>query len=394
MLILKKSILLLIIALLLFSSVVSSFESAYYLDENKVKQKDNDFFDLKIKNLMKIGGLPSISACIIKNNSVVWNKAYGYADIENNVAATSKTLYCIGSIHKTITATAMMQLYERSIINLSDDVNLFLPFKLRNPNFPNDIITIEMLLSHRSSIARDPPTMNNLSFSLLKEYLTENGNLYDSSYWKDYAPDEGFEYSTINYQILRYILELVTNQTCYDYYQENIFSPLEMNCPGVGYDKNLSAIPYERFLMVFKKIENETFQGWFEYSVLDLSHFLIAHMNKGVYNGTRILDESTVALMHSIKSFRSELSGFFNGLRYEGLGWNINIKRNGEITEGHTGVLPGGSAVMKFKRISGEIVGVIFFTNVMTLLPLYNPRGYVSTFLIERSLFNKAERMD
>ena len=98
--------------------------------------------------------IPGLSACILKEGELIWHNAYGYADIEKDILATDSTLFYIGSISKTITCTALMQLYERSLFQLDDNVNNYLPPDLQfiNPSYPNDPITFKMLLSHVSSI--------------------------------------------------------------------------------------------------------------------------------------------------------------------------------------------------------------------------------------------------
>jgi CubicO group peptidase (beta-lactamase class C family) len=76
--------------------------------------------------------------------------------MENKIPMTDKTIQNIGSISKTITATAVMQLWEKGKFKLDDDVNGYLPFKERNPYFPDDPITFRELLTHKSSIKDGP----------------------------------------------------------------------------------------------------------------------------------------------------------------------------------------------------------------------------------------------
>ena len=64
---------------------------------------------------MKLGHMPSLSACIIKNNSVVWSNGYGFYDLKNKKEASADTIYMAGSISKSFTATALMQLYEQGL---------------------------------------------------------------------------------------------------------------------------------------------------------------------------------------------------------------------------------------------------------------------------------------
>jgi CubicO group peptidase (beta-lactamase class C family) len=86
-----------------------------------------------------------ITVGIVVNDSLVWAKAYGEADLD--------TVYDIGSVTKPFVATAVLQLYERALIDLDDDVNEYLPFSLRHPEYPDTPITIRMLLTHQSGLA-------------------------------------------------------------------------------------------------------------------------------------------------------------------------------------------------------------------------------------------------
>jgi CubicO group peptidase (beta-lactamase class C family) len=70
------------------------------------------FFDLKVKMYMHLLKSPSMTVCVIKNDSIVWSKAYGYSNVYLRKKTTLDTIYVIGSISKTITGTAIMQIIE------------------------------------------------------------------------------------------------------------------------------------------------------------------------------------------------------------------------------------------------------------------------------------------
>ncbi len=123
-------------------------------------QKDDDLtvnslaeLEEKLEHEVNQNDFPSISYCVVKNDSVLYSGAMGYADEDANRLATHETRYLVASISKTITAVAAMQLVEQNLIGLDDDINQYLPFSVRNPSFPNDAITLRMLLAHRSSIS-------------------------------------------------------------------------------------------------------------------------------------------------------------------------------------------------------------------------------------------------
>jgi CubicO group peptidase (beta-lactamase class C family) len=109
----------------------------------------------KLQREFSDNNLTGVSYCVVKNDRILYSGAQGYADEANNKLATDTSRYLIASISKTITAVALMQLVEQNLIALDDDINNFLPYPVRNPDFPNTPITYRMLLSHTSSISDD-----------------------------------------------------------------------------------------------------------------------------------------------------------------------------------------------------------------------------------------------
>ena len=216
-----------------------------------------DDFDEEIMDLMEKACFPSLYACIIKNNTIVWSKGYGFYDIKNKKEPKNDTIYLAGSISKTVTATAIMQLWEKGLFDLDDDVNQYLPYSLRNPNFPDVPITIRMLLSHQSSLSRLYIGLFIL-FSVLRipieklpEYLLPGGRIYNPLSWMDFPPGENLTYSCLGYEVLGTLVEYFSNQSYVDYCTEHIFQPLKMYntsfLPG-DLDKERMAKPYVHFI--------------------------------------------------------------------------------------------------------------------------------------------------
>lgn len=100
-----------------------------------------------------IQNLNSVAFCVVKNDQILWSDAIGYANREKKIDATPETRYFIASISKTVTAVAAMQLYEKGLLDLDADVNIYLPFTVKSPKHPDQKITTRMLLSHSSSIS-------------------------------------------------------------------------------------------------------------------------------------------------------------------------------------------------------------------------------------------------
>jgi CubicO group peptidase (beta-lactamase class C family) len=372
----------------------------------------SSLFDQRMTFLMRLSGFSALSACIIKNDSIIWSNAYGITDRDEKQPATTGTIYVLASITKTVVGTALLQLYDQGLFGLDDDVNLYLPFDLRNPNFPDDPITIRMLLSHTSSLntnnqnnyywmnfSGDPP----FSFfpdPYLSELLLPGGQYYDPSLWSTiYRPGEHAMYANVGFDLISYLIELISGESFLEYCDIHLFAPLDM--PHTGF--NLSrlplenvAIPYQRFAGRYYQINELTFlfgniippekywrarfypAGGLYSTVMDLSHFLIMHMNDGVYNGTQILKKETVALMHQIDPD--------NRLGY-GLAWMQSIISRHLTATGHAGDLPGADTWMLYNQT--EDLGIIYFANgnpYYSLLPL---KGLLSVQFLLYSLFMK-----
>lgn len=326
-------------------------------------------FDQKIMFYMKLGHMPSLTACIIKNNTVKWCNAYGDADRETRTAATLDTIYMIGSISKSICAVAVMQLLEnKQIQSLDDDVNMYLDFSLRNPKYPTVNITFRMLLAHQSSLASDDVSLF-ISFSLLgyprawlKEFVVPHGRFYHPQVWFDYPPGEHANYSSLNFEILAYLVERISHQPYEQYVEDHIFIPLNMSSTSYFLsDLNLShlAVPYVwlagRYVRLPFYEDRNAGAGGVKSTVLDLSHLLIVHMNGGVYNNVRILNNTSVNEIHRCQ-YPPPAEDY-----YYGLGWFSYIGSDGTVQGGHGGTVPGGRSVMRMRY--KDNVGVIFFYN-------------------------------
>jgi CubicO group peptidase (beta-lactamase class C family) len=307
-----------------------------------------------------------------------------------------------------ITATALMQLYEEGYFDLDDDVNDYLDFSLRNPNFPEVPITFRMLLAHQSSIRAYRYTFDfiyaDFNYSFVKEYLTVEGNYYIPEYWGNYPPGAEANYSNMAFTISGYLLERMTNKSFEEYCQENIFQPLGMKDTSFdmkAIDKKRLGTPYRRLArwnIPFPHVDLEFGDpfGGLMTTTDDISRLLIAHMNNGTYGDVRILDNLTVELMHSVQYPKSSE---FYGLRF-GLGWFITTDEQGKARfEGHDGDLEFFHARIKI-RTSDDIAVILLFSwdisqHVLfkNLNRLYINFGAILINIITNLFFQKADRL-
>ncbi len=125
----------------------------------------------KIFNSYTIAGM---SIIVVKKDSIVYHNYFGKRDIANNLPINDNTIYRIASISKSFVSTAIMQLVEKNQLSLNADISTILGFQVRNPNFPNDPITVEMLLTHTSSLS------DNAGYSTI-DVINPNSSSYKPS---------------------------------------------------------------------------------------------------------------------------------------------------------------------------------------------------------------------
>jgi CubicO group peptidase (beta-lactamase class C family) len=229
-----------------------------------------------------------------------------------------------------------------------------------------------MLLSHQSSIFEwlETSSLNYMfsdnDYSFIEEILLSNGNEYHPEYWANYPPGAEKNYSNFGYILLGYLIEQISGQSFEQYCQDYIFKPLKMTNTSFTFDKlNQSNIanPYYwigGLYIPIRKTDHlfiDPCGGLFT-TVEDLSHLFIAHLNKGVFDGIRILKESTINLMHTPQYPDSTWAG---NLKY-GLGWAIIPNQNDEIVMvGHSGGLICFSSMMYY--FLNDNVSVIYMVN-------------------------------
>jgi len=394
-----------IISLLILCLILSSAFVAMGTNEN-IQSELTDDFDSRIEELMRHGHMPSLATCIVKNNTMVWAKGYGYADLNplNKRKATPDTVYPVASVSKSVCAVAIMQLYEKGLIDLDDDVSKYLPFDLKNPKYPEVNITFRMLMAHQSSIPDTTLrfllyfTVLKLPYSRLDDYFLPGGSFYSSKVWNDYSPGEGACYSTQNNEILSYALQQITNQSYADYCQENIFEPLQMYNTSFyfsDYDKDELARLYIRVRRVYlpmPHLEPTSHAGaGVKTTISDFSHFLIMHTSGGVYDGVRILSEESVELMHSV-----QYPGYYDEECLHGFGWFQYTGLDGETYGGHSGRHHGAGAQLRMRY--SDKVGILIFWNQFAFFRSYifknpPPEEKESREEIMKALFDKADEL-
>lgn len=332
-------------------------------------------FNLVIKGQMESYDMPSFSGCVVQNNSIAWCDAYGDQPSVDLV-------YPVGSVSKTVTATGAMILRDRGLLSLDDPINDYLPINISHPLYPNDTITIQMLLSHSAGLNPDTTLADQLTIpgiftnpptttypEWLWEYLTPGGKYYGEDVWSTDRPGSGFHYGNIHFSILGYIMESITNQSLEEFIKETLFDPLGMIKSSYlvsSYQMKELAVLYRSSLTSYVNYQVTAPAGvGLRSSAPDLTKFMLLHMNNGSFNDQQLVSQDSIALMHNDYG-----SGY-------GLGWQ---KRSNY--QGHAGAAPGTQVSMFFNKN-----GAVGLTNINTLgfdnlyTTLYHHSGRFPVFI-------------
>jgi CubicO group peptidase (beta-lactamase class C family) len=268
-------------------------------------------------------------------------------------------------VSKTITATALMQLYDDGLIGLDDDINAHLPFSVRNPDYPSDPITYRMLLSHTSSISDEhqntlelycyntdcPTTL----LSFFTDVFSPGGAYNSPNNFSADAPGAAEDYSNLGNALIGLLVEQISGQPFDTYCRDQIFNPLGMTKT----EWRLSASPLAELATPYS---NDLPAGDPQYSFpdypngglrttpSDLSRFLRMFIQGGTFEGANILKPATVAMMQTKQFGSAEMCLTFYYETFEG-----------RSLLGHSGGEMGVTSEMYFDPATK--VGAILFNN-------------------------------
>ncbi len=350
--------------------------------------------DAYLETLVNSGSPQGLTMVIVKNDSIVYSKGFGWADGPHKIEATPQTVYHWWSITKIPTAIAIFQLQEQGKLQLEDAVSKYLPFfEVEYPSDKRTTITIRHLLNHSSGI----PDARGLR---LAKWIHHDGEpaldqtAFIENVFPDYStlkfePGEDTAYTNIGYMLLGAIIEKVSGQDYRDYIRQYILEPLEMTQTDFEYTSEMEAFeaagshpslsfmsPLLHLMMgsYIREISNNHI--WMERvytdqeppsaligSAMDAARLVRAYLNKGKLNGQRILSEKSIELMTN-DGHVSEAND--KGLHFfrRGMGWHVFKEKSGYKLE-HTGGGPGFFTIMQI--YPSDNLGLVMFCNDVTL---------------------------
>lgn len=299
------------IIFVLITTIALSQKKEYAIEdlENKL--------DSLITNTMESEHIPGASFIIVKDGKTLLKKGYGYTTLGANIKLVNpdSTIFRIGSITKTFTVTALLQIKDRNLIDLHKDVNQYLK-SVKVPTTYNESITASHLMTHSAGFdeLRGRVVYEKDQQIQLKTFL-------DDKLIRLRKPGIVSAYSTFGIALAGLLIEDISELTLEEYMKKNIWKPLGMTMTSIelpkNQDNNLS-IGYE-----YKNGINVP-QPWEWYhtypassinsTTTDMGKYLQMHLNLGKFNDSKILNTETALSMQTQQlSVNPEVYGFAYG---------------------------------------------------------------------------------
>ena len=341
-------------------------------------------FDAYMDQLLKDWNTPGIGVGIVINDKLVFAKGYGYRDYGRKLPFTPTTLCPIASNSKLFTAVAAGMLVEQGKLTWDKPVRDAVPTVQFYNDQLNNNVTLRDMLSHRTGVTRH-------DLIWFKSPFTRKELFEKLKYLEPQQPmRETFLYNNLMFSAAGYIIELKSGKTWEKYVRENIFEPLDMNTSTYTISDMLKlpdhGVPYREKrdsfelyqISYYEDTEGVAPAGAIISNINELSHWLVALMNDGSYNGKQVLPpnvlKATMQPAIGLPNALGEALGYWEVLNPDyGMGRQTASYR-GHLMTFHGGDLPGFHSQVSF--LPNEKIGVIVLVIGDHAAPLYNVVSY------------------
>lgn len=303
--------------------------------------------------------IPGVSIAIVHGSAIVHARGFGADGVGRTI--TPQTPFLIGSMSKSFTALALMQLVQAGKVELDRPAQFYLPEFRVADSATSASITLRHLLYHTSGIPTGAPR-GPAGGGLLGQVAALSQVTLEST------PGTQHEYASPNYIVLGAIVERVAGMSFADYVRTHLFTPLDMQHSHVSQEAAMrdgmsrghrywfgfpvaTILPHEGDRLPTASIMA---------SAEDLGHFMIAQLNAGRYQGVEVLSADAVVEMH-----RGGVAA--EGFSYA-MGWRVSRDAEGHARIHHGGIVPHFRGKMVMLPESGW--GVVVLTNVSSSLPI------------------------
>ena len=275
-------------------------------------------FEKEMEAFREEMGNVGLAVAVVKDRHIVYSQSFGVADRETGAPVQENSLFRIASISKSFSATSMMQLVEKGLVRLDTDVSELAGFPIRNPRFPDEVITLEMLLSHTSSL-NDSEGYFNL------DVINPATNPNWACCYNDYSPGAGYEYCNLNFNLVGTFIERLSGERFDQYVTHHVLEPL-----GLYGGYCVDSLDASRFVKLYGFEDGEYVEktdayeprseriaryqfgydtpvfsptGGMKISAPDLARYMMMHMGWGTApDGTVIMSEESSRSMQTERS--------------------------------------------------------------------------------------------
>lgn len=310
-----------------------------------------------IEKTLAENGIPSMSIALVRGDSIVWTAAFGYSNMYTHARATTETLYSTGSSFKSVTATAVMQLAEQGKLKLSDPINRYLGDDAVQDRLQSEKpVNFVDLLSHWSGLTSGAEIEPIWGRKLPLTLEQRTSKLYSIR-----APETKWEYNNDGYAVAGLLVQKISGKDYEKYMVDHVLKPLGVTTPHPVYPTpemvERMALPYKAGGSLGKPVPEVQVHfdvypaGDIYLTAEDMARYLGAQIDGGVFNGHRILSDSSVREMHKPRFGGDYGFGF----------WIIHDSTTGHTLIHHGGAIPGQRAFL-----IGDLdahVGVYYMTN-------------------------------
>ena len=282
---------------------------------------------------------------VSKNDSVLFKKAYGFADYEWKVKNVIDSKFSLASVSKQFTAVAILQLVENKKLSLEDPLSKYFA------GFPKgDKITLKMMLTHNSGLNMDFDelylTKTDLDKDSVYTYLAKKPLLFE--------PGTGTAYSNIGYYLLARVIEKVSGQSYSAYLKQNVLDKAKMYNSGVSSNDAIVDKMTQRYYFDNDKLVKNPYINW---------NFNVGH--DGVYSTVEDLDLWNKALFESKTLLSEEFKKkMFTSYNEENFGFGVII--NPFYNQNHQLIAHDGGflgAMTSFNKFTDDKILITVLSN-------------------------------
>jgi CubicO group peptidase (beta-lactamase class C family) len=315
----------------------------------------------KIKRELVEKDVPSLAVAVARNGKIIWEEGFGWADREKRISATEHTMYSLASISKPITATGLMVLVERGLIDLDKPINDYLgESKLNGRAFDTSGATVRRVANHTAGLPlhyqffyRDEPYRRPAMDETIRRYA----NLVT-------PPGERSQYSNLGYGIIDYVLERVSGKSYPDFMREEVFVPLGLTRMSVHIGPGLEEFTATRYTpdgtpYPFYDFDHPGGSAVFS-SAHDLVRFGMFHLKNHLTDQRQIISDGSIDEMHKPTASEEEGSGY-------GIGWASSTNDKGLRTISHSGGM--GGVRTNLILLPDQNAAVVVLCNASSSLP-------------------------